>query len=309
MGLTEVELHQRRLEAQIVAPYRGRFEWRAIATFVIFAVAWVAVLVAGLLGTIPIWVGFIVNTLLATTFYMPMHEAAHRNLWGTLSTARWGEDLIGAACSIPLGFDFFSHRSAHMRHHAHTNVPDRDPDHYTHGSVGALVVKWFGVITVLAFLPVFGIVPKARQILPAQVRDSLEVDIGGTRAQRSLLYYWFISHAALAVSFALGAGVPLLALWYLPSRLSGLWLLVVFAWYPHHPATQVGRYVDTRVAVFPGSTLLIRGHDYHALHHLYPRVPHYRLPGLWEELADDLVAKGVRSQGRAKAADGPIEWR
>jgi len=35
------------------------------------------------------------------------------------------------------------------------------------------------------------------------------------------------------------------------------------------------RYVDTRVAVFPGSTLLIRGHDYHALHHLFPRVPHY----------------------------------
>ena len=51
------------------------------------------------------------------------------------------------------------------------------------------------------------------------------------------------------------------------------------------PADRVGRYVDTRVAVFPGSRLLIRGHDHHAVHHLFPRVPHYDLPALWREIA------------------------
>ena len=85
-------------------------------------------------------------------------------------------------------------------------------------------------------------------------------------------------------------------------------LILVFAWYPHHPAEKQGRYVDTRVAVFPGSTLLIRGHDHHALHHLFPRVPHYRLPELWKVIGPQMIAKGVRTEGRAIGANTSIVW-
>ena len=74
------------------------------------------------------------------------------------------------------------------------------------------------------------------------------------------------------------------------------------------PAVPVGRYVDTRVAVFPGSGLIIRGHDHHAVHHLFPRIPHYRLREFWEQSASDLVSKGVRAEGRAIGATGPITW-
>ncbi|MEI8323340.1 MAG: fatty acid desaturase, partial [Actinomycetes bacterium] len=105
-----------------------------------------------------------------------------------------------------------------------------------------------------------------------------------------------------------GLGWPALLLWYIPARLQAFWLLMVFAWYPHHPAKETGRYVDTRVAVFPGSTLLIRGHDHHALHHLFPRVPHYKLPKLWNEMASDLVPRGVRAEGRAVGATGTVVW-
>ena len=82
--------------------------------------------------------------------------------------------------------------------------------------------------------------------------------------------------------------------------------MLVFAWLPHHPASRTGRYIDTRVAVFPGSTWLIRGHDHHALHHLVPRVPHYRLKALWREIGPDMTAKGVRTEGRAFGSTGPI---
>ena len=119
---------------------------------------------------------------------------------------------------------------------------------------------------------------------------------------------WLVIHVALAACFAAGVGVPALVLWYLPGRIQMIWLVTVFAWFPHHPADKAGRYVDTRVARFPGSGLLIRGHDHHAIHHLYPRVPHYRLRRVWAELAGDLVAKGVRSEGSAKAATGPVIW-
>jgi hypothetical protein len=41
---------------------------------------------------------------------------------------------------------------------------------------------------------------------------------------------------------------------------------------------------------------------------LFPRVAHYRLPAMWQEMATDLVAKGVRAEGRALEATGPVVW-
>ena len=118
-----------------------------------------------------------------------------------------------------------------------------------------------------------------------------------------------LSYAA-AVTKRIGLGTEVLVLWFVPTMLVPGWLGLVFAWYPHHPAAgRQGRYVDTRVAVFPGSTIIIRGHDHHALHHLFPRVVHYKLPGLWREIGPQLTAKGVRTEGRALGATGPVVWR
>ena len=38
------------------------------------------------------------------------------------------------------------------------------------------------------------------------------------------------------------------------------------------------------------------GHDHHAMHHLFPQVPHYRLRQVWSEQAIEMVAKGVKEQ-------------
>ena len=73
----------------------------------------------------------------------------------------------------------------------------------------------------------------------------------------------------------------------------------VFAWLPHHPHDETGRYRDTRIFTFPGSNLLIRGHDYHLLHHMFPRVPHYRLRKLWKEIGPHLAEQGARIEGSA----------
>ena len=88
-------------------------------------------------------------------------------------------------------------------------------------------------------------------------------------------------------------------LFYLPVWLGRFWLSVVFGWLPHHPHVEVGRYRDTRVFTFFASTFLIRGHDYHLLHHLFPRVPHYRLRSVWREIGPHLVAQGARIEGKA----------
>lgn len=308
MSIDDRRLVLREERAQ-AAPYWGKVEPRIIVTFLFFSAAWIAVIVLGVNGSIPLWLGLILNTVIASTFYMPMHEATHGNIWGRTTSGKWIEDLIGMLCAIPLGFSYKAHRSSHMRHHAHTNDPLKDPDFHTAGPMHTVLKSWYGQVMLATFLPVFAFVPAARKLLPAAMLVMMRAETGSRKAGLIQLRFWFLTHAFLVLAILTGYGWQALMLWYLPSRLQALWLLTIFAWYPHHPATKVGRYVDTRVAVFPGSRWLIRGHDHHAVHHLFPRVPHYRLPRLWADIADDMVAKGVRSEGKALSATGPINLR
>ncbi len=296
-----------RAERAIANRYWGGIETRIIVEFLVSAAAWIIVVVLGVTGVIPLWLGLILNTAVATTFYMPMHEAAHGNIMGRHPGSKFFEDLIGSLCSIPLGFAYKAHRSSHMRHHAHTNDPLRDPDHFTDGPMSGVLTAWLGQVMLISLLPVFAFVPPARRLIPARMQITMAAGGDRTEGLRQLRF-WFLTTAALVIAFLAGFGWQALLLWYLPARLQALWLLFIFAWYPHHPADGVGRYEHTRVAVFPGSGLLIRGHDHHAVHHLFPRVPHYRLEALWQDMAEDMVAKGVRCEGRATGATGPIIW-
>ncbi len=307
-GSAHERREQVRAESLVAAKYWGGVQWRIMVTFLIFAVCWVTVLVLGLNGSIPLWLGLMLNSVLATTFYMPMHEAAHRNIMGRSTRGRAVEDLIGVLSSIPTGIEFTAHRAGHMRHHAHTNDPLRDPDHFTEGRLRELPVKFYGMTMLFAFLPLFALVKPLRVLLPAPIRSKL-TDRDGSKAEgKAQIRFWFLSTLVLVASFATGHGLAALCLWWLPARIQLCWLMFIFAWYPHHPARETSRYRHTRVAVFRGSGLLIRGHDHHAIHHLYPRVPHYRLRKLWNELSADLVQRGVRAEGRAVNATSPVVW-
>lgn len=299
---------QVRAENLVAAKYWGDVQYRMIATFVVFAAAWVTVVVLGANGTIPLWLGLIVNSIVASTFYMPLHEATHKNILGKATRGRWVEDAIGHLSSIPTGIEFTAHRAGHMRHHAYTNDPDRDPDHFTEGRLSELPLKFYGMTMLYAFLPFFALVKPLRVLLPSVLRAKLTSRDGSPAEGKAQLRYWLVSTVVLVVCFVTGNGLVALCLWWLPARIQLCWLMFIFAWYPHHPATETSRYRHTRVAVFRGSGLLIRGHDHHAIHHLYPRVPHYRLKKVWNELSADLVQRGVRAEGRAVGATAPVAW-
>ena len=307
-GAQEVRTDQVRAENAVAAKYWGQVQIRIIATFIVFSAAYVTVIVLGARGSLPLWLCLLLNTIIASTFYMPMHEATHRNIWGRATKGRRIEDVIGYLCSIPTGMEFSSHRSGHMRHHAFTNDPDRDPDHFTEGRLRELPVKFYGMTMLSTFLLFFALIPPTRVLLPATLKAKLLSRDGDKAEGKAQLRYWLVSTIVLVVLIATGHGLAALTLWWLPARLQLCWLMFIFAWYPHHPAKETSRYRHTRVAVFPGSGLLIRGHDYHAIHHLYPRVPHYRLKKVWNELAADLVPRGVRAEGRAKGATSSVVW-
>ncbi|MBM3718577.1 MAG: hypothetical protein FJW53_06355 [Actinobacteria bacterium] len=105
---------QVRSEGLVAAKYWGAIQYRIIVTFVVFSVCWTGVLVVGLRGAIPLWLGLVLNSVLASTFYMPMHEAAHKNIMGKSTKGRWLEEMIGRLTSIPTGLEFTSHRASHM---------------------------------------------------------------------------------------------------------------------------------------------------------------------------------------------------
>lgn len=299
---------QVRSENQVAAKYWSGFQPRIVVTFLIFSVCWGGVVYLGVSGSLSLWLCLLLNTVFASTFYMPMHEATHRNIWGRTARSRRLEDVIGMLCSIPTGIEFASHRASHMRHHAHTNDPVRDPDHFTEGRLRELPVKFYGMTMLYAFLPFFALIPPLRVLLPPVLRDKLAGREGSKAEGKAQLRFWLLSTVVLVACFATGHGLEALALWWVPARLQMWWLMFIFAWYPHHPAKETTRYRHTRVATFPGSGIVIRGHDYHAIHHLYPRVPHYRLKKLWNELSGDLVIRGVRAEGRARDATGPVVW-
>lgn len=301
-------LEQVRSEGAIAAKYWGEVQLRVILTFVAFTVCWSGVVFLGVEGSLPLWLGLVLNSIFASTFYMPLHEATHKNIMGRSTGGRWVEEVIGRLASVPTGIEFTSHRAGHMRHHAYTNDPARDPDHFTEGPMSALPLKFYGMTMLYAFLPFFALIKPLRVALPRVLREKLESREGSKAEGKAQMRFWFVSTVVLVACLVTGHGMSALCLWWLPARIQLCWLMFIFAWYPHHPAKETDRYRHTRVAVFAGSGILIRGHDYHTIHHLYPRVPHYRLKSVWNELSDDLIARGVRTEGRAKGATTSVVW-
>jgi beta-carotene hydroxylase len=299
---------QVKAEGLVAAKYWGGIQFRMVVTFVVFAICWVGVVILGVNGTLPLWAGLVINSIFASTFYMPMHEATHKNIMGKATKGRWVEEVIGRLASVPTGIEFTSHRAGHMRHHAYTNDPARDPDHFTEGRMSELPLKFYGMTMLYAFLPFFALIKPLRVVLPEVLREKLESREGSKAEGKAQMRYWLLSTVVLVACFVTGHGLAALSLWWLPARIQLCWLMFIFAWYPHHPAKETSRYRHTRVAVFPGSGLLIRGHDYHAIHHLYPRIPHYRLKAVWNELSSDLVQRGVRAEGGARGATAPVVW-
>ena len=298
-----------REEREIVRPHRGRLEWRVIVEFLVNFGAFVAVTVLALTGVIPLWLGLVLNALACALIYMPLHEAVHLNIAGDRRDLMWVDEVIGRLSGLIFAFGFREHRISHMRHHAHTNDPARDPDWVVAGSFWMIPVK-LGVGSAIRLLtPMFVLVPPTRRLIPKWVQSLLASGDAGPESFTLTVRRNFVESVLVFGSFFVGLGWEFLFLWYLPTRVGLVWVGFVFGWYPHHPHDTRERYRDTRVATFPGSTFLIRGHDHHLLHHLYPRVAHYRLPALWDDIGPLLIQRGARVEGDASPVGDPIVWR
>jgi len=238
-------------------------------------------------GSLPMPVGFVINSIITYFFYTIHHEANHGNISAQNKSLRWVDKFMGSVASLPLQLNFQAYAPSHLLHHAHTNIPGRDPDHFMAGPAKAVFPRWLitTVIKTLACVPFVSQI--LFKILPAQISAGIRY----FKSDRPGLYrHLQLSLLLLVGSFFFGQGLNFLMLWWLPTQVAQLILQTWFVWLPHSPFTETSRYHNTRIRGWIGSHIMLLGQDHHLIHHMYPRVPFYRYRRLFRAIRPSLEA-------------------
>lgn len=251
-----------------VAWWRNPTMWVAVLAVACWGAGWVGYLTGG----VGPWPAIALNTVAAYLGFTVFHECVHR----AAHTNRRVNDALGWLPSIMLSFHFPVFRTCHLQHHAHTNDPENDPDHFVSHRPGWLRPLWL-VGTAFNYRVVY-------------YRNGW-----GTPVERRL---------QMAVDFVLVLSVPVAALtgtleavgvlFWMPALLAGSLLFFAFDFLPHTPFTSTERYQDTRIQPGRVRHWLLLGQNYHLVHHLWVSVPWFRYRDVYRELEPELRARGAR---------------
>lgn len=204
-------------------------------------------------------------------FFTVFHDGSH----GSASKNRSLNELLMLPTWVALLGNPWFFRRVHMRHHANTNVPVKDPDHFT-----ASPQLW-------------------KRILKSSIL--------------MVYYHWYAykmggdwKHKFHLVTSSLGPVLvvalavftpftwPILLVWLFPAW-AALALLSYFntAW-PHHPAQETSRYkLGSNQFVPWWAQFALLNQNLHLLHHVRPNLPWYRYPSYFRAHRDDFEAKGA----------------
>ena len=248
-------------ERAVARRYIGRVQWEMILVGLGQFAVWVSTCALVLTGSLPLWVGFIVATICACFAYLPSHEAQHGNISGLRDNLLWLDTLVGNVSLIPLSFPYVLARSTHMKHHAHTNDARRDFDHHYVGE------HWWHPVLAVHREP---------------ERELVEYHMANDQVfQRDFVTGVILRRlfSAAMVACALVWPLPTLFLWWLPQKIGLSYLAIFFSHTPHKPGAEQSRY---RLARFWKTYIVpryfVQSMTHHALHHLYPRIPHWSQP-------------------------------
>ena len=264
-------------EKAIAKSFSQRFQWEMILIGLGQAVIWLSLWPLVLNGIIDLWVGFLIASLCACFAYLPSHEAQHGNYSRGNPKLRWLDEFVGHITLITLIYPYHLLRVTHMKHHAYTNDPEKDPDYLNaHTSSVLKVIKNVldgSTVNYEKYLKVFS-------------ADKAFVNSFEKAIPIALLYRFIL--LVLVVMFPLET----LLLWWLPAKIGTVYTTVFFSYFPHL-GTSTGRYQNTRFWTHWMPRYLNHSMQLHFVHHLHPGIGHYDEPRAIEALKPFLVARNV----------------
>jgi ferredoxin-NADP reductase/fatty-acid desaturase len=251
--------------------------WGTIGLFVAIVLGYGLVLTAAMMGDLPYTGSSLICGVLAYTSFTVMHDASHGAIFEVDSRLKILETALGWAASLPLLVAPYSlFKKVHERHHAFTNDPGRDPDHFTFGD------KWYQVLLNCLFIPVryhLLALGTLRQI--KMFRDTY----------LSTVLYFIMVIGSLTMLVNLGYATQVVCFAIIPTLIATVLLTLFFDYFPHHSHKSLGRFHNT--GMYPGKWLnvLLLGQNYHLIHHLYPRVPWYKYREVYQQILPYLKAQ------------------
>jgi len=194
---------------------------------------------------------------------------------------RWINEWTGYVAAHFLGISFTAHRRSHLKHHRSTNHPSKDPDMVLSASnAHQLVLAWLKGV------------PK-KWLFAFSLKHFNDAEKVAVRRE----FIAIILTRLVFLGFSADLGTTLFTL--LVGQLIGNSVLVtLFAWSVHHPRTEQERMHTTtvyraRTGLDTVMTVLWGYQYYHAIHHLYPKVPFFRYRRVYKALEAYLVGSGV----------------
>lgn len=279
-------------ERKVARTFTGRIEWEMIAIGLGQFSAWIITWVLVVQGVIPLFVGFLIALFTACNAYLPSHAGQHSHLSGGRRNLLWLDSLVGQISVIPLAQSHAVLKATHMKHHAHTNDPENDPD-YFHGNAKSWIEAAINVnIAYNADGPALKTIEKHSEEDP-KFREAIE-----SGALWGLLF--FFAQIILAIIYPLET----LLLWWIPKRVASSYLGIVFSYFPHSGLGK-GRYTDTRFWTNKMPRFLNHSMQIHTMHHMYPRICHYDEAKAIEALKPFMIERGMPG---AKYIPEKLRW-
>lgn len=262
--------------------YKLKTAYPTIALTVIAIAVYASSSFAAYNGNLSIAWSIFINTIMAYLLFTPMHEASHLNISGNNKSMRWINELVGWMSSIPLFSPYYVFKVIHFRHHAFTNDPEKDPDHWLASK------NWFSLLFhSVTIFPVYIIKGIQLLLFEDKIVEKVKRDL-----RIGLINLFFLILLFITMGFLIGWGL-VFKLWVLPAALAQVLLAFSFDWLPHHPHQEKGRYQNTRIMDISGLSILLLGQNYHLIHHLYPRIPFYDYKKTYSNIKDELIKEGT----------------
>jgi len=266
-------------ERKIARTFMGRIEWEMIVIGLGQVIVWVATWALVVNNLIPLWGGFIIATVSTACAYLPSHAGQHGHLSGKHQNLDWLNTFISQISLIPLAQSHHILKATHMKHHAHTNDPRKDPD-YRHAHVD----NWLqSAIQIQNQTGEGGLIEVVEKLSKEDSKFAEALEKGGLVG-----FLFFFAQMTVAVIYPLET----LLLWWVPRKLAVSYLGIIFSYEPHKDL-PIGRYKDTRFWTNGLPRFINHSMQIHVMHHMYPRICHFDEPKAIEALKPFMIARGI----------------